>query len=364
MTPANPIPAQSTRRGRALCISARGWLYVSSGYGIYRSEDEGATWVLDCRVPASLTRKSAQGLPLAARLLRLYVQALQVLDDGTRVAVVRDGIYRAAPGEVEMRRTWSVTRGSRPINISQDGNRLLFGEYGGREMDSVGVRLYCSTDAGRSFEICYEFPKGDVHHIHNVVVDPYADHYWVLAGDHGRTPGIAALSKDGRHLDWVQRGSQMVRACSVLCRPDCLLYGSDSEMEQNYVVRLDRKRGLVERLAPLEGSSLYAADYGSVGMISTAVEPSRTNTKRECCVYASADGARWDRVVTMSKDRWHPTYFQFGLVVLPYVHRRDSAVGLYSGQAVRTWHDLTTVFRLPVGAVTPHQRFGSESAMY
>jgi len=333
-------------RGRALSIGATGSLYISRGYSIFRSSDGGREWHLDCRVPAAGWQPLAAQSALAARLLRFNIQALQVLPDGARVAVARDGIYRAEPGEPEMRRTWAVERGSRPINLSAEGTRLLFGEYGGAEMDRVRVRIYCSEDGGRHFDVVHELPKGDVHHIHNVVVDAYAGHYWVLAGDHGRTPGIAALSRDCRHLDWVERGDQMVRAVNLLVRPDCLIYGSDSEVEPNYIVRLDKRSGRYQRIAALNGSSLYAADFGQLGAISTCVEPSRVNRGRQAGVYTSVDGENWFEPFFAKKDRWHAALFQLGLIVLPYVQSRDPKHGMFSGQAVVHHHDRINLFRL------------------
>lgn len=332
--------------GRALFIGGSGELYVSRGYSIHRSDDGGQMWFLDCRVPSHGWKPLASSFALSARLLRCNIQALQVLPDGSRVAVARDGIYRAEAGELEMRRTWELTRGSRPIILSADGNRVLFGEYGGAEMDLVQVRVYCSEDGGRHFEPAYEFPKGDIHHIHNIVVDRYANHYWVLAGDHGRTPGIGALSKDCRHLDWVERGNQMVRAVSVLVRPACLIYGSDSELEPNYIVRLDKTTGRCERVMPLDGSSLYAADFGELGVISTCVEPSRVNKGRHSSLYGSVDDANWKRLLSLRKDCWNAILFQFGLIVLPYVQSRQPACGMFSGQALAKHHDRVSIFRL------------------
>lgn len=332
--------------GRALFVAESGSLYVSRGYLIYRSDDGGQTWILDCRVPSRGWKPLAAQFTLAARLLRFNIQALQVLPDGSRVAVARDGIYRAEAGETVMHRTWAVTRGSRPINLSADGNQLLFGEYGGPEMDQVQVRVYRSDDSGKHFEPVYEFPKGDVHHIHNIVVDRYANHYWVLAGDHGRTPGIGALTKDCRHLDWVERGSQMVRAVNVLVRPDCLIYGSDSELEPNYIVRLDKKSGRYERMMPIDGSSLYAADFGEMGIISTCVEPSQVNKGCNSSLYGSVAGASWKRLLSLRKDCWKAVLFQFGLIVLPYVQGRQPVCGMFSGQALAKHHDRVSIFRL------------------
>jgi hypothetical protein len=212
-------------------------------------------------------------------------------------------------------------------------------------MDLVQVRVYSSDDGGRHFEPVYELPKGDIHHIHNVVVDRYADHYWVLAGDHGRTPGIATLSKDFRNLEWIARGSQMARAVSVLVRPDCLVYGSDSELELNYIIRLDKKSGRCERVMPTDGSSLYAADFGKMGFITTCVEPSSVNKSRYACLYGSMNDDNWHRLSSLRKDSWSSILFQFGLIVLPYVAAGASACWMFSGQALAKHHDRISIFR-------------------
>ncbi len=332
-------------RGRALLISERGSLYVARGYTIERSDDFGATWNLDCRIPARGWKPWAARVSIGARLLRFNIQSMRLLQDGTRVAVARDGVYVARQGETEMRRSWQVLRGSRPINLSVEGNRVVFGEYGGAEMDSVEVKIYCSDDGGEHFEQAYAFPRGDIHHLHNVVVDRHEDHYWVLAGDHGRTPGIAALSKDFRTLEWVARGSQMARAVAVLVRRDYLIYGSDTELEPNYIIRLEKKTGRCERVAPIDGSSLYAADIGATGFISSCVEPSAVNKVRAARLYGSTDDETWTPRCSLAKDRWHSVLFQYGLIVLPYVGAAGVSHGMFSGQALADHHDRVSIFR-------------------
>ena len=327
--------------GRALFIAADGKCYVSRRYDIYSSDDWGATWRLDCRVPPSGWKPWAAAVTPLARLLRYYIQAFQVLDDGSRLAVARDGIYRAAAGETAMTRVFTYTRGSRPLNLCADGPRVLFGEYG----DGFGgseIFLYLSEDFGRSWEVGYRFPGGDIRHVHNVLFDAAENHYWVLVGDYGREPGIGALSRDLKHIEWLTRGSIESRAVGAIVTSDCLYYGMDSDRERNFIMRLEKRTGKMSQLLEVEGSSLYAATFGSVHVISTCVEPNPACPSRECSLYASRDGDRWGRILPHRKDFYNLVVFQFGCLVLPYSFSARSR-GMFSGQAVAGAHDKTTL---------------------
>jgi hypothetical protein len=318
--------------GRALYIGRDETVYIARRYAIYRSSDWGDSWVPDCYVPASIDSAIAMRVPLAARLLRRYIAAFVVLDDGSRLAVARDGIYRAGPGESRMSRVFHITRGSRPLNLMVDGSRVMFGEYG-NALSPHEILLYASDDCGKSFHTAYCFSQGDVRHVHNILVDPYEDCYWVFVGDYGEQPGIARLSKDLRTLDWLARGSQKVRAVSAIVEDDCLLYGTDSDIERNSLVRLDKSSGAIDELCETNGSSLYATRFGPLKVISTCVEPNPSTVSNECALYASLDGEDWKRCCVHKKDRYHPVYFQYGTLVLPYGHGSQPR-GMFSGQAV------------------------------
>jgi hypothetical protein len=47
------------------------------------------------------------------------------------------------------------------------------------------------------------------------------------------------------------------------------------------------------------------------------VEPSAINSDRNACVYGTADGIHWQRILQCRKDRWPMGLFQFGNVFLP-----------------------------------------------
>jgi hypothetical protein len=276
-----------------------------------------------------------------ARLLRHYVAALTILSDGTRVAIARDGLYRAAPRETTMGRVFEVRRGSRPLNLAVDGeDRVLFGEYGAG-LENSEVLLYASHDKGMTFERVFAFSRGDIRHVHSVIFEPKGG-FWVMVGDFGRQTGVGLLSDDFKHFDWLSRGDQRVRGVRALVRPNCLVYGTDSDRERNFIVRLDKVSGKVETLREIEGSSLYAEAFGSCAAISTCVEPNPACPSREASLYLSADYEIWNRRLSFAKDRLHSVLFQFGTLVLPYSHWARP-VGMLSGQALQRIDDVTCV---------------------
>lgn len=323
----------ATTCGRALYVSAKGVLYISRGYKVYRSGDWGKTWQVDSVLSVEGWKSSLARFQLSARLLRQYVAALVVLSDGTRVGIARDGIYRAAPGDSVMTCTFRPPTGWRPLNLTVDnGDRVIFGEYGANPQRRE-IFIYASDDLARSFHPAFKFKAGDIRHVHNVIFDPFWDQFWVMVGDVGHEPGVGVLSKDLSTVTWIDRGHQRVRAVGALVERDCLIYGTDSEVQENYIIRLEKRSGKLSPLRGTEGSSLYATRFGGVGIISTCVEPSRVNKSKVATAYLAIEDCQWNPLISFRKDFWPAGLFQFGTIVLPYSHY-DGSLGMLSGQAL------------------------------
>jgi hypothetical protein len=105
---------------------------------------------------------------------------------------------------------------------------------------------------------------------------------------------------------------------------------------------LDKKSGRLERLQPVEGSSLYAADVAGMALISTSVESSPVNASRQCSLYGSRDDGTWTRLASFEKDVWTPL-LQFGLIVLPTVQSPPTTPWMFSGQALVGQHDRVSI---------------------
>jgi len=325
-------------RGRALHLGCDDAVYVCIRQAIHRSTDNGRSWQFVTRIPSRGLRGLLGTTRLGARLARHEVRACGRLDDGGMVACNREGVFFSRPNDPQMSPS-RIPVGDQPlsppmcIHVGPD-DQVIWGEYDPSDAHGKPVRVYVSEDRGRTFEIAYVFAGGTVRHVHNFLFDRRLQKYWVLVGDVGQEPGIGLLAKDFSSIEWIGRGEQKYRTVEVFDLGDRLVYGTDSELEPNRIVSLDKSTGKVTELRPIEGSCIYACRFGKYYAISTTVEPSRVNSSREAALYLSIDCDRWERVFTVEKDRWHPVYFQFGSIVLPRGVSKSNTV-IFSGQALR-----------------------------
>ena len=328
---------QRSRPGRVLVVKPDGRLYSCRHHTIYCSRDDGVIWTRVTAIGGWSWRRLAEMSRLACRLLRHEIRGLVEVPDGGLVATTRDAVYFCGTNEPKMTRSRIAEQGETPrapmsLTVGP-GKRVLWGEYWGNR-ERRRVRLYVSEDAGRSFEVCRVFEPGVIKHVHNIIFDEAENSYWVLAGDHGAEPGIGRLSSDLREFDWLVKGKQEYRAVCSFDLGDCLVYGTDSEMAPNAVIRLEKRSGRIERLAELPGSCIYACRFGGWYVVSTSVEPSRVNKTREAGLWVSRDTLEWHQVHVAPKDRWNASYFQFGSLVLPRGESNRETI-FFSGQAVR-----------------------------
>ncbi len=341
-----------TLPGRALLLEPDGTIHMGRNYAILRSVDHGATWAQVGALPRSPVRRAAEFSRLACRLLRQEVRALVRLEDGTYVASNREGVFHGPEGDTMMRRSF-VESGKLPlmppmrICARADGS-VVWGEYGSPRRPRA-ARLYGSVDGGRHFQAIHTFEAGSIKHVHNVLWDEGEGHYWVLAGDHGEHPGIGRLSSDWKRFEWFVKGEQRFRAVHAFDFGDRLVYATDTEMETNGLISLDKKTGRAERLRDFDGSCIYACRFGGLYALSTSVEPSLVNRGWDASLWLSRDGERWTRAWRARKDRWHADLFQFGSVVLP-TGESDREMIWFSGQAIESLDGRTAVARLADGA--------------
>lgn len=297
-------------------------LYASRGYELLRASvvdlPRDLNWQVVGNFTPSWNRKLSVLNRVSARLFRDGFHALALLPSGTIVAAVPGAIATLRANETEFRRTFSITRGSRPLHITAvPGGRVFWGEYFDNATRDE-VHIYGSSDGGMSWDVAYTFPKRAIRHVHNIVHDVWQDCLWVLTGDYGDECRILRASCDFSSVDFVLQGKQQARAVAAVPTEDGLYFASDTPLEQNFIYLLDRG-GTLSRLAPVSSSSIYGCRVGSHIFFSTMVEPSAINRDPMVRIYGAQanDPQRWDMLLSWRKDRWPMKFFQYGNAFLP-----------------------------------------------
>lgn len=325
-----------TFKGRAASLSGSDSVYIGQNYNILEYTQDDLSLI--GQIPCNTKRKLIEPFRLLCRLFRHEIRGVGILSDGTGIVATRQGLYYSSSGGGTFERASLPATNMRiypPMTVTIDSqDRVLWGEYWGN-VDHRTLRLFVSEDYGKSYRPFWEFKKGDIKHVHNIIEDPYDDCYWVFVGDHGKEPGIGRLSKDLKCLDWLVRGEQKYRVVDGFLFQDKIVYGTDSEKEPNGIYAIEKKTGKMEKLCDIPGSCIYSAKFGKWYAISTSVEPSEVLDCDHATLWVSKDTVTWQQVYQAKKDVFSAKYFQFGSIVLPR-GRWNSDKIVFSGQAVKS----------------------------
>jgi hypothetical protein len=318
-------PLQLQRVARFERLRALAWdgdiLYASRGYSLLCAKvtptsAANLAWQKVANFSPPWWRNISSSNRLGARLCRDGFHAMAVLPSQAIVAAVPGAIITLSPGASEFHITHSITRGTRPLHIAAiPGGQLFWGEY----FDNAArdeVHIYSSRDNGATWNIAYTFSRGSIRHIHNIVHDPWQNCLWILTGDYGDECRILRASYDFSQIDGVLKGNQQARAVALVPTEDGVYFSSDTPLEKNFVYRLDRQDTL-EKLAPLNSSSIYGCRVGESIFFSTMAEPSPVNTSNEVSIYAGAHNKEWRDLLSWQKDFWSMRFFQYGNAFLP-----------------------------------------------
>lgn len=217
---------------------------------------------------------------LPRQLLRLGLHHLIPLNDDNVLVTAKRITYIIAP-DGKVVNTFTGYQGNKPghqgICVTSDGT-IFFAEYLLNPNRDHVIRLYRSSDNGRSFHVIKEWPKGDIRHLHFVKWDSYEECLWVGTGDYGEDNKENRLYRSGDNgntWELIGEGSQDWRAIGICFTKDALLWGTDAGScpDTVHLVKMDRKNKHLEMLEDLEGPCHGCATYkdGRV-FFSTGVE--------------------------------------------------------------------------------------------
>lgn len=285
-------------------------------------------------------------IALTRRFIRAEITGLYALANGDCIAVAKKGLFLQKKGSKTFEKCFAMPRGSKPLNLcfAPSGN-IYFGEYF-QNMEKQAVNIYCSKDNAKTWNIAYTFEAGNINHIHGLFFDKYTDRIWVATGDREDECIIGYTEDEFKSFVEVFRGGQEYRTCQLFFYKDFIVFGTDTQYEQNVIKMFDRKTLDITELQKVQGSVIKGGQVGDVAFISTTVEPSKVNTDKYAHLWVTKDGLHWEERYKAKKDCW-PSIFQFGTFEFPQYYGIDKLERLYfSGRALKGLDGKSTYISL------------------
>lgn len=258
---------------------------------------------------------------LSRRALRLdKCNVMPVFEDSrlTAVVVIRQGrVYHVAYPSGTITETLHLRQCRNVLHQSicvSDAGHFYFGEYGSNPSRET-VPVYRSIDAGRSWHVIYEFPKGSVRHVHGCHWDPIAKRVWVSTGDFENENVMLSADENFSSPDWHGDGGQAWRTCHPFFLPEAVIWAMDSQLETSHLCRFDRTNGRLEKLQPFPGPVWYGkALTDGWFVLATANEIGPGVKDDSSHVFASRDALDWQPVLRVRHDGFPKGYFKFGVI--------------------------------------------------
>ena len=310
------------------------------GGSIYLSDGGHISEILKC--PLSGIKRIASKIRIANRLLRLDPRATERLSENKFITCFAHKIWivdiaqKAMRIVCENRQGWSDT-----LNFCSDGNNIYWGEYGSNP-NRGEVNIY-TISQDEKIEIAYTFPKQTIRHIHNIFFDVAENCFWIFTGDNDKKAGIYMASRDWASVRAVKTGEQRYRAVVGFPYKGGVIYATDSVCDANHIYVLNAD-GILNKLAPINGSCIYGTETLNHYIFSTTVEPpegsgllSMLSNKlgggilsRDVEVVSVRKSDLKVAVIARYRKDWLPMkLFQYGTAMFPKGHAQSEALWHY-----------------------------------
>lgn len=219
---------------------------------------------------------------LFERLLRAEARTAIVLDE-ENILISMDGYtYCINVNSGEIRKEFSYRNAmSNPRRMCRiDGiegfdDCIAYGEYVLNSKRTKPSGVFVRSLDSADWKMVYEFPAGQVRHIHSVIPSKENKCVYILTGDLDNESGIWVAKDNFKTVYPMLIGSQMYRSGYVYETEDGLIYPTDTALEQNYIYFLKKDEDgswTPEIITEIDGSSVSSAQTADKVLISTTVE--------------------------------------------------------------------------------------------
>lgn len=304
-------------RGFTVEWAENGNYYLSSRNRIYHSVDLQPPFKQIAVVTGPKWKQIASNFRLAQRLLRFMVT--NVIPVGNNdlfvtfdksVGVIRGGVYSELKGLV---RPCRVLRSACAVD---EGGDLYFGEYLANE-ERGEMRIYKYSQGSDELKIAYTFPPNSIKHIHGLYFDKFTQSIFCMTGDKDSECQILRSFDGFETIEVVGSGDETWRAVSILFDEKHFFYGTDAEFRANNIYKVNRETLERENLGEVSGTVFYSKSIGNELFFSTTAENAPSQKENVAALWNVGGDGTLQEIAKFSKDRWHPTLFQFGTIHFP-----------------------------------------------
>jgi hypothetical protein len=256
-------------------------------------------------------------------LLRLTRRALRL--DKCNVVPVKDGYVIVRQGRVYhydeatdcLSQTLTLKNCRNVLHQSIaviDGQELFFGEYGNNP-DRREVHIYRSLDGGRTWQTVFTFAAGQIKHVHGCYYDPVERKIWALTGDFKDECRILCADRTFKDIEWIGDGQQTYRTCNVFFEKDSVHWIMDSQLQDSYHIKLDRRTRKIKQLQAFPGPVWYIKHLeDGFYLAATAQEIGPGVKDNYAHLMVSRDLETWEDVHRFEHDGLPKRWFKFGVI--------------------------------------------------
>jgi hypothetical protein len=310
-----------------ICHYASPEVLITSSYNQVFVAKDGREYSF--RLPADGWKSVFGWSRLARRALRLDKCNVVPVEDG--YVVIRQGRvhhFDALSGELTETLTLKNCRNVLHQSISViDQNELFFGEYGNNP-DRLEVPIYRSLDGGRSWQTIFVFPAGKVKHVHGCYYDPMEKKIWVLTGDFENECHILCADREFKHVEWIGDGQQAYRTCNVFFEKDSVHWIMDSQLQDSYHIKLERKTRKINQMQLFPGPVWYIKRLEDGYYLAATAQEIGPGVKDQFAhLMVSKDLKTWEDIHQFAHDGLPKRWFKFG--VIGFADGEQSSKGFY-----------------------------------
>lgn len=253
---------------------------------------------------------------LARRCLRLDKCNVVPVSNGF-IAIRQGKVYHYDEQNKKLKHTLTLKNCRNVLHQSiavVDGKELFLGEYGSNP-DRKSVSIYKSTDSGESWQEIYKFKENSIKHIHGCFYDKIEDKIWVMTGDFENECHIISTDRNFEKLEFIGDKNQKFRACNAFFEKDTVHWVMDSQLEDSFHIKLDRKTKEIEVKQLFMGPVWYIKRLQDGYYLAATTQEIGVGVKDEYAhLMVSKDLDSWQTLAKFEHDKLPKKYFKFGII--------------------------------------------------